>query len=86
MVSENALLHDRLGTILLERGRYSEAEPLVQLAAQRLEQALGPDNPVRGEAAFASALSSIFQLLPFQVRAGYVVCVLHKVARQTTSF
>jgi len=57
----------RLGTVLLERGRYSEAEPLVMPAEQRFAAALGADNPVRGEATFAAALLRLFQLLPFQV-------------------
>ena len=58
----------RLGTILLERGRYMEAEPLVTSAAGRFGAGLGVDNPVRGEAAFALALLRTFQLMPFQVQ------------------
>lgn len=59
----------RLGTILLEQGQYMEAAELVSKAAERFTEALKPDNPVRGEAAFALALARMFQLMPFQVRS-----------------
>ena len=57
----------RLGTILLERGQFMEAADMVLGAAQRFQEVLKPDNPVRGEAAFALALARLFQLMPFQV-------------------
>lgn len=63
----------RLGTILLERGQYMEAAELVAKAEGRFRDALQPDNPVRGEAAFALALARIFQLLPFQVCEAFFV-------------
>jgi hypothetical protein len=50
-----------------------EAANLVAQAAQRFQEVLKPDNPVRGEAAFALALARMFQLMPFQVEPLLVI-------------
>lgn len=42
---------------------------MVASSAQRFQEVLKADNPVRGEAAFALALARMFQLMPFQVTA-----------------